>query len=90
MEDDLTYWDSKPPETDATVEEIDHFDARGMRRVYGRGDHFGRHRSFNMDIWLDDIILLVLIIVLITQSDYDGIILPVLIFLFVAGIGLGF
>ena len=31
---------------------VDHFDARGMRRVYGRGDHLGRGRTFNMDIWL--------------------------------------
>jgi hypothetical protein len=37
---------------DVALEEIGHFDARGMRRVYGRGDHFGRHRSFHMDIWL--------------------------------------
>jgi len=36
---------------DATVEEIEHFDARGMRRVYGRSDQFARYRSFNMDIW---------------------------------------
>lgn len=27
------------------------FDARGMRRVYGRTDHYGRS-AFNMDIWL--------------------------------------
>ena len=31
---------------------IDPFSARGMRRVYGRGDHFGRGRTFNMDVWL--------------------------------------
>ena len=31
---------------------IDHFDARGMRRVYGRGDHFGKGHAFNMDVWL--------------------------------------
>jgi hypothetical protein len=51
MEDALTYWESEAPEMDVTMEEIDHFDARGMRRVYGRGDSFGRYRSFNMDIW---------------------------------------
>lgn len=50
--DDLTFWESEIPATVATVEEIDHFDARGMQRVYGRGDHFGRHHSFNMDIWM--------------------------------------
>jgi len=52
MEKALTYWDSDPPDTDAEVEMIDHFDARGMRRVYGRGDHFGRNHTFNMDIWM--------------------------------------
>jgi hypothetical protein len=51
MEDALTHWDSEAPTMDAQVEEIEHFDARGMCCVYGRGDHFGRHRSFNMDIW---------------------------------------
>ena len=51
MEDALTYWDSEAPDMDARVEKIEHFDARGMCRVYGRGDHFDRHRSFNMDIW---------------------------------------
>lgn len=30
---------------------IDYFDARGMKRVYGRGDCLGRHHYFNMDIW---------------------------------------
>ena len=30
---------------------IGHFDARGMRLVYGRGDHFGRRSSFHMDVW---------------------------------------
>lgn len=48
----LTHWDSNPPDKDAEVERIDHFDARGMRLVYGRGDHFSRHRTFNMDIWI--------------------------------------
>ena len=51
MEGNLTYWESDAPDTDAVVSEIEHFDARGMRRVYGRGDHFGRNWSFNMDIW---------------------------------------
>ena len=31
---------------------IDHFVARGMRSVYGRGDHFGNGRTFHMDVWL--------------------------------------
>jgi hypothetical protein len=33
------------------IEMIDYFDARGMKRVYGRSDYYGRHRTFNMDIW---------------------------------------
>ena len=48
----LIYWDSDPPTTHAEVEGIDHFDARGMRLVYGRGDHFDRHLAFHMDIWM--------------------------------------
>jgi len=31
---------------------IDHFVARGMRRVYGRCDHCGREPAFYMDVWL--------------------------------------
>jgi hypothetical protein len=48
----LIYWESDPPDTDAEVEWIDHFDARGMRNVYGRGDHFDRRLTFHMDIWM--------------------------------------
>lgn len=47
-------WCSEPPEIKpGTVEviEVNHFSARGMRRVYGRGDHFGGGRTFNLDIW---------------------------------------
>jgi hypothetical protein len=51
-EDPLVQWTSESPSEDAEVEDIDHFDARGMFRVYGRGDHFGRHSSFHMDIWM--------------------------------------
>ena len=46
-------WDSEFPQSAATLEEIDHFNARGMRRVYGRGDTFPERRTFNMDIWKD-------------------------------------
>jgi len=49
----LIYWDSVESTADAAVEEIDHFVARGMRRVFRRSDHFGRNRTFNMDIWRD-------------------------------------
>ena len=50
---DLIYWDSEESTANVAVEEIDHFVARGMRRVFGRGDQFGRYRTFNMDIWRD-------------------------------------
>ena len=51
MEDGVISWNSDSPPADAAVEEVGHFSARGMSWVYGRGDHFGRHHSFNMDIW---------------------------------------
>ena len=44
-------WDTEPPVGCAIVEQISHFDARGMQRVYGRGDRFGRRSTFNLDIW---------------------------------------
>lgn len=53
MEDDFVAWESVPPATNVFIQEIDHFDARGMRRVYGRGDLFSRHKTFHMDIWMD-------------------------------------
>jgi hypothetical protein len=34
------------------VNRIEHFNARGMRMVYGRGDHFGGGRTFHMDVWV--------------------------------------
>ena len=36
---------------DVELEETDDFNARGMRRVYGRTDRLGRHHTFHMDIW---------------------------------------
>ena len=45
MEDDLTYWITESTDMDARVEGIEHFDARGMCRVYGRGDMIGRKRQ---------------------------------------------
>ena len=50
---DIVFWESEASETTAIVEECDPFVARGMRRVYGRGDHLGRYRTFYMDIWRD-------------------------------------
>lgn len=36
-----------------SLAEIEHFPARGMKRVYGRGDHFPSRPAFNMDVWRD-------------------------------------
>jgi hypothetical protein len=47
-------------------------------------------RLFNLDIWLDDVILLVIILFLISESNFDTIILPVLVFLFLAAFSPGF
>lgn len=47
-------WESYSPRNSrARIDYVDAFDARGMRRVYGRGDHFGDKAAFNMDIWRD-------------------------------------
>lgn len=35
------------------VSEIAHFDARGKRSIYRRGDKFPGKACFNMDIWMD-------------------------------------
>ena len=49
----IAQWDtSGASERGIRVIYIDYFDARGMRRVYGRGDWFGHGRKFNMDVWL--------------------------------------
>jgi len=49
----MVAWDSDSPSMAAVnVEYIEQFDARGMRRVYGRGDKLGKKSSFNMDVWL--------------------------------------
>lgn len=49
---EITYWDTCKGPTDSSIhlEFIDHFDARGKRRVYGRGDYFGR-MGLHMDVW---------------------------------------
>jgi len=47
----IVNWESVAPHSSATIEEIDHFNARGMKPVYGRGDVFPRYRTFHMDIW---------------------------------------
>ena len=48
---DIAHWDTDGPRgRKLKVEMADHFDARGMRCIYGRGDWFTR-RSFHMDVW---------------------------------------
>jgi hypothetical protein len=50
----MVAWDSEPsPDISIRIEYIDYFNARGMRRVYGRGDVFPTKCIFNMDVWLD-------------------------------------
>lgn len=50
--DDVVSWESDPPQSvRLRIEEIDPFDARGMKRVYGRGDHFPGTPALNIDIW---------------------------------------
>jgi hypothetical protein len=47
-------WSTEPPVAKpgiVNVVEIDSFSAKGMRRVYGRGDHFGGGQTFQLDIW---------------------------------------
>lgn len=51
MDDYLVGWDSEAPDVDAQVDYIEPFDARGMTRVYGRGEGVERHLWFNIDIW---------------------------------------
>ena len=47
----VVQWDSAALiSSSIRIEGIDHFDARGKLRVYGRGDHFGRS-TFKMDVW---------------------------------------
>ena len=52
MKTEFPEWDTPVSPQNAIVTEIAHFNARGMRRVYGRGEVFPGGPSFNMDIWL--------------------------------------
>lgn len=48
----LVFWNTPDPKDSdpaVSVVSIDHFNARGMRRMYGRSDHLGG--GFNLDIW---------------------------------------
>ena len=53
MPNSIVFWEHQyrgDSNATTTVEAIEHFDARGMRFVYGRGDQFER-RAFHLDIW---------------------------------------
>lgn len=46
------HWDTELGRADSVqIALIDHFSARGLRHVYGRGDHFPGKPVFHMDIW---------------------------------------
>lgn len=36
---------------DVLIDFAESFDARGMKLVYGRADHFGNKAAFHMDVW---------------------------------------
>jgi len=45
-------WETySPRRAGIKIEFGDSFSARGMRRVFGRGDYFPGRASFNLDIW---------------------------------------
>ncbi|MEI6169114.1 MAG: hypothetical protein WCS52_18185 [bacterium] len=47
----LLEWNSGALPMGAIIAKVSTFNARGMRRIYCRGDRFGRGLSFNLDIW---------------------------------------
>ena len=51
----MIQWDTNkgPMGRHIQVREIAHFDARGKRSLYRRGDEFLGKACFNMDIWID-------------------------------------
>ena len=53
MTNSVGWWEKEmPADAAVTLLEIEPFNARGMRRVYGREDHFGREVPvFHLDIW---------------------------------------
>ena len=48
------FWSTKPVARapKAQLDAIPPFSARGMRRIYGRGDHFPGLPTYNLDVWL--------------------------------------
>lgn len=51
MRNSIVMWEHQAQQdAGITCEPIEGFSARGMTRLYGRGDHFGR-RTLNLDLW---------------------------------------
>jgi hypothetical protein len=51
MRNSIVMWEHQAQQdVEVTCEPIEGFNARGMTRLYGRGDHFG-NRTFNLDLW---------------------------------------
>src|ERR1700722_13417424 len=49
--EDAYFLDECRPCRGSVGKRIKNFHARGMRGVYGQGDHFGRRMSFHIDVW---------------------------------------
>ena len=51
MRSSIVMWEDKAqPDAGVKLESVEGFSARGMTRLYGRGDHFGK-RTLNLDLW---------------------------------------
>lgn len=51
MRSSIVVWDQKAQKDKGiTLEAVEGFSARGMTRLYGRGDHLG-NRTLNLDLW---------------------------------------
>ena len=49
----ITSWlTTTRPKRGERLQHANHFDARGMRRVYGHTDRFGRGLTFHIAVWL--------------------------------------
>ena len=52
MSDSVAAWDEDiAPDRRIRLEYIDHFNARGMKCVFGRADWFGNKAAFNLELW---------------------------------------
>lgn len=53
MSSSAVTWESAYRGDDGQAMEIPAFNAQGLRRVYGRADHFPGHPKFVLDLWRD-------------------------------------